>query len=265
MTVRAISYGGGVQSTALLVLAAQREIDYPVALFANTGDDSEHPDTIRYIREVAVPFAERHGIDLVEIRRVRRNGTVPTLLDDLRRANRSINIPMRMSGTGAPGNRNCTVEYKIKPIAKELKRRGATAADPAIVALGISVDEYQRMRSHSGIPHETLTYPLIDRRIDRAACIGIIERAGIPVPPKSSCWFCPYHTIAAWKRQLQEEPALFAKSAELEALLNERRATLGKDPVWLTGKLIPLRDAVQEDGQMDMFGASCDIGGYCAS
>ena len=50
--------------------------------------------------------------------------------------------------------------------------------DAAIVALGISVDEYQRMRSHSGIPHETLTYPLIDRRIDRAACIGIIERVG---------------------------------------------------------------------------------------
>lgn len=28
--IRAVSYGGGVQSTALLVLAAQRRIDFPL-------------------------------------------------------------------------------------------------------------------------------------------------------------------------------------------------------------------------------------------
>lgn len=32
--LRAISYGGGVQSTALLVLAAQQRIDYPLAIMA---------------------------------------------------------------------------------------------------------------------------------------------------------------------------------------------------------------------------------------
>lgn len=32
--IRSVSYGGGVQSTALLVLAAQRRIDYPLFLFA---------------------------------------------------------------------------------------------------------------------------------------------------------------------------------------------------------------------------------------
>ena len=75
MTIRAISYGGGVQSTALLVLAAQGEIDYPVALFANTGDDSEHPATIRYLRDVAAPFAAAHGIELVELQRRKRDGS----------------------------------------------------------------------------------------------------------------------------------------------------------------------------------------------
>lgn len=45
--IRSVSYGGGVQSTALLVLAAQRRIDYPLFLFANVGDDSENPATVR--------------------------------------------------------------------------------------------------------------------------------------------------------------------------------------------------------------------------
>jgi hypothetical protein len=43
MSLRVISYGGGVQSTALLVLAAQGRIDFGVFLFANVGDDSD-PD-----------------------------------------------------------------------------------------------------------------------------------------------------------------------------------------------------------------------------
>lgn len=263
MTLRAISYGGGVQSTALLVLAAQRVIDYPLAIFANTGDDSEHPASITYVRDVAIPYAKEHGIELVEIQRRTRDGNLESLYGRLTSESRSIGIPVRMNTSGAPGNRNCTIDFKIKPVAKELKRRGATKDDPAIVALGISVDEYQRMRSSSGIPHETLTYPLIDLRMDRAACIALIEREGLPVPGKSSCWFCPYHSIANWRKQLQNEPDLFERSAQLEETLNERRAKLGKDPVWLTSRLIPLREAVTENGQMDMFAPSCDIGGYC--
>jgi hypothetical protein len=46
MALRFFSYGGGVQSTAALVLAAQGKIDYPVFLFANVGDDSEHPGPV---------------------------------------------------------------------------------------------------------------------------------------------------------------------------------------------------------------------------
>ena len=47
--LRVASYGGGVQSTAMLVLAAQRIIDFPLFLFANVGDDSEHPASLRYV------------------------------------------------------------------------------------------------------------------------------------------------------------------------------------------------------------------------
>lgn len=255
-----------MQSTALIVLAARGEIDFRLAIFANTGDDSEHPESIRYVREVAKPYAEANGIELLELNRRRRDGSIETLYGRLTSDSPAIGIPVRMNNSGAPANRNCTLDFKIRPIAKELKKRGASAISPATVALGISVDEYQRMRSSSGIPHELLTYPLIDKRIDRAACIGIIERAGLEVPPKSSCWFCPFHSISNWRKQLQTEPALFERSAELEQMLNDRRATLGKDPVWLTRKLIPLREAVTDDGQLNMFdGGSCDIGGYCNS
>ncbi len=54
---RIVSYGGGVQSTALMVLAARGRIDFRTFVFANVGDDSEHPATLAYIAGHAAPFA----------------------------------------------------------------------------------------------------------------------------------------------------------------------------------------------------------------
>lgn len=65
--IKAFSFGGGVQSTAALVLAAQGRIDYRTFLFANVGSDSELPATLRYVRDFAIPFAEAHGLSIVEL------------------------------------------------------------------------------------------------------------------------------------------------------------------------------------------------------
>ena len=264
MSIRAVSYGGGVQSTALLVLAAEGIIDYPLFLFANTGDDSEHPATLRYVREVAAPYAAAHGIELVQIAHSPRTEGKTLYQRLIAPESRSIGIPVKMAG-GAPGRRQCTVDFKIRRVASVLKKRGATATNPATVALGISLDEMSRMRSVSGIPHEVLAYPLIDLRLTRQDCVRIIERSGLSVPPKSSCYFCPFHTLAYWRKQRRDEPDLFWKSVALERTLNDRRAALGKDRVWFTGALKPLDEAVTDAMQPDLFddGASCEIAGYC--
>ena len=72
---RVIASGAGVQSTSLLVLPAQRQIDFPVFPFANVGD-SEQPATLHYLRRVAMPYAAAHGIVVRELRRLRCDGTV---------------------------------------------------------------------------------------------------------------------------------------------------------------------------------------------
>src|SRR5690606_22143408 len=98
--LRVVSFGGGVQSTALLVLAAQQRIDFRTFLFANVGDDSEHPATLKYVRDVAMPYAAEHGIELHKLHRVRRDGTRETLMGRLTRdGSRSVPIPVRMSDT----------------------------------------------------------------------------------------------------------------------------------------------------------------------
>lgn len=257
MTLRVFSFGGGVQSTAVLVLSAQGKLPYKQFIFSNVGDDSEHPDAINYIRGVAKPFAEAHGLEIIEIQRTNRAGEKETLYQDIMKESRSINIPIyvNVGGKGAPGNRNCTEKFKIKPVAKWIKQQGATAENPAIVGIGISIDEAGRARDSSGFPYQRLEYPLIAGRLNRNDCINIVVKAGLPQPPKSSCYFCPFHTLPAWQRMYDDHPDLFAKSVEIEQRLNDRRQTLEKDSVYLTRFLRPLDQVVDgsHQNQLSLF------------
>lgn len=62
--MRIFSYGGGVQSTAVLCLAASGRVQYDYFVFANVGNDSENPATLEYIERYAKPFAEANGLNL---------------------------------------------------------------------------------------------------------------------------------------------------------------------------------------------------------
>lgn len=151
--VRSVSFGGGVQSTCLLVLAAKRAIDFKTFLFANVGDDSEHPATLRDVHDVTMPYAASHGIDLLELHRIPTKGVAKGQIETLwgrltRPGSRSLPIPVRMSN-GAPGRRSCTADFKVRVVGAELRRRGATVENPATVALGISVDDRSMARRES--------------------------------------------------------------------------------------------------------------------
>lgn len=204
--LRTVSYGAGVQSTALLVLAAQRRIDFSVFLFANVGDDSEDPATLDYLHEHARPYAARHGLALHELDRLRRDGTRETLYGRLTApGSRSLPIPVRMSN-GAPGTRSCTADFKIRVVGKWLREHGATAARPATVAVGISRDEWHRAHNRRTEPAQRVVYPLLDLHLARVDCLRIIRDAGLPAPPRSSCWFCPFHRPLTWAEMRRDRP-----------------------------------------------------------
>jgi len=240
---RIFSYGGGVQSNAALVLQAQGKLDYDAFVFANVGNDSENPDTLDYIGDVARPFAEKHGIEIVE---VAKNGKTlyQYMIDD----NRSVPIPARVSN-GMPSNRACTSDWKIKVIQKSY--RGA------VMGLGISLDEWHRMRVDPN-----LEYPLIDLRLTRRMCHDIIADAGLPDPPKSSCYFCPFHSPKAWMTLRAEHPDLFAKAVELETRLNVKRNAEGRDIVRLHPSLLPLDRAVADQPMLWDEMSVCESG-FC--
>lgn len=264
VTFAAISYGGGVQSTAMVVLACTGRIRADVALFANVGDRAEYPPTLAYVRDVAIPWAAERGLPIVE---VAHHGT-PMQPVDLHDALMShptgyVPIPMMRAGSG-PMHRVCTDNWKVRPIERWIDEHVDAADVPADVLVGISVDEIERAGRSVVSKWQRRKYPLLDLGLNRFDCEEVIRVAGLPVPPKSACYFCPYHRPAHWSELRRDEPDLFERTQEIEDSVNERRLAAGNAPVYFVKGGRRLSDAVRA-AQGDLFASSlgedgCDEG-----
>lgn len=263
LTLDAFSYGGGVQSTAALVLAATGRLDCRLFLFANVGEDSETPETLEYVRSVSMPYAAANGVEVVELHPTRfgKPETLKALLLDPSR--RSLPIPARGTNGGPVGRRACTRDFKIRVVDRELRGRGFTRAKPARVGLGISVDEAERANSRPTDGGNRTVYPLLTLGLSRGDCLNVIEAAGLPAPGKSACYFCPFTRLSEWSTMRETQPERFAAAAELERAIGDKQVALGRDRVFLTRYKGPLEEVVQSQLTLDSeLDDNCE-GGFC--
>ncbi|MFF3622360.1 phosphoadenosine phosphosulfate reductase [Streptomyces sp. NPDC002467] len=265
MALRTFSFGGGWQSTTALVLAAHGELDYRTFLMANVGSDSENPHTIRYVEEHAAPFAAAHGLNLHLLDRHTKAGEVETIRQRIISSNGSRQtIPIYLSN-GKPGSRVCTREFKIDVTGAWLKAHGASPDNPATVGMGITLDEIGRANPNKAMPYERLEYPLLELGLRRADCPAIIRSVGLPMPPKSSCDFCPIRKIHEWQDMYEREPERWDRACEVEDTINGHLARRGRPPVFLTPYRQPLRALFRHGTQLPLIDDDADAcsNGWC--
>ena len=95
--------------------------------------------------------------------------------------------------------RQCTQKYKIEPVNKECRKLyGAHFKRPIGTWLGISTDEWTRMAT-SRVKAFVLFYPLIDYGMSVDDCVQYLIDHDYPVPVKSSCIGCPFHSDELWQ------------------------------------------------------------------
>lgn len=248
--MRVLSLGGGVQSTTLALMACEGVLEFDAVLFADTG--AEPAFVYRHLEWLAERLSQAKILFEVV-----RNGN---LLQDLERGSRFASIPAyvrNLQGEVAMLRRQCTEEYKLKPIRRWLRAHGACGKNPAIVALGISLDEAHRMRD-SSVRYVVNWYPLIEMGMRRADCLRWLTERGYPIPPKSSCVCCPYHDTAYWRRLKQDHPEEFERACEVD----EKIRTLSRvhGACYLHRSLKPLRFVDFGEGQLEI---DFECGGYC--
>ena len=194
MTIRhVLSFGGGVNSVALMVLLLREELPIDEVVFADTG--GEVPETYEYL-EIAKEYFAEHGIPFTT---VSKRGD--SLYDTSWRRQVFPSAIWRWS----------TRDFKVNPIHRRYREIGGHINQ----YLAIAWDEISRMKD-SRVDYVTNLYPLIDRRITREGCIEIIEEAGLPIPPRSSCFFCPFNSADRWRWLFENHPDLYDKAVALE-------------------------------------------------
>lgn len=260
--LRVISLGWGVQSWALAAMAALGDID-PVDL-------ALHADT-RFEREQTYAFAETWTPWLAErgVKVETAVSTSVTVVDAQPNWNgKSVMVPAYTGGsTQGQLRRQCTSRWKIEPLRAALRARLPKRPRPGAVEMliGISADEWSRMRT-SDVAYITHRYPLVDKGIDRAGCIRYLLDHDLPVPPKSSCTFCPYHNARSWAELKREGGRDWQQAVAADEAIRHIRPPW---PLFVHPARVPLADAVRipedhDTQQSDMFDdeAGC-VSGTC--
>ena len=263
-----LSLGAGVQSSAMALMAAAGELT-PMpdcAIFADTGAEPWHVyDQLDYIQKV-VPFPvytvmEEDGLE-ISILEALKNGKD--------RKGRFASAPFYTESPNGKGmlRRQCTQEFKIKPIQQKIRHlmgleKGQRG--PASVAvsqwIGISMDEAHRMK-----PHQTKwignRWPLIEEGMHRYHCLQWMEENKHPKPRKSACYFCPYHDDKTWQLMKDADQDSFDLAIKMDNLIRGG-VHKTKEKLYLHRSMQPISevDFDPDKDQIDMFGNECE--GMC--
>ena len=191
-----VSYGMGVDSTAMLVEFRRRGIRPDLILFADTGGEKD--ETYAYRATIDAYLAAHDYPTVTVVRYVPRdfknwppyytleancltNGTLPSL---------------------AFGFGSCSQKWKAAPQHRYIASWPPALAcwargDRVTKAIGYDAgprDLRRHNRAQSASAQDarySYWYPLIEWDWDRERCAQEVEREGLPVPPKSSCFYCP--------------------------------------------------------------------------
>ena len=279
-TLTVLSLGGGVQSSVMALMAGESlppngsggafDRGPDCAIFADTR--WEPPSVYEHIEWLAgqLPFPV-YAVD--NGRSLREDVKALTNHSDSRSY---VDIPVYLKGRDGEsdgiGRRQCTTNYKIRPIRRRIRellglrpRQRVPATTTVELWLGISTDEAIRMKD-SRDRWMTNRYPLIEAGMSRRDCADWwAARYDRPLE-RSACVACPFQSRQRWVETKRRWPEMFAEAVEIDARLRDGLA-LDKTP-YLHMLRVPLAEAVAldeaemgADGQQDGFGNECE--GHC--
>jgi hypothetical protein len=208
---RALSWGCGLQSTALAVMSALGDLPrLDLVLHADLG--WERKRTVE-VREFYTAWLRERGlrVEILDVGDIRELG-----------AKEHVHMPFWTSD-GGPLQRQCTREFKVRPAKRRIReilgyhpsRPPAPPAGAVEQWIGISLDEWERMKD-SGVQFIRNRWPLIELRMSRNDCADYLEAQGLPVPVKSACVGCPYRRASEWLEMRGEAPEEFEEAVAFD-------------------------------------------------
>lgn len=229
-----VSFGGGTNSTAMLIGMYRKGMPVDLILFADTG--GECPHTYEHVC-IFNEWLIAHGMPEITIVRAKdRDGNVLTLESDVLKNHSLPSI--------AYGFKTCSQKFKTAPQDRFLNhceqcKEVWESGEKVNKYIGFDAGEERRK---DGAFAQNLVdkkykyhYPLIDWEWYREDCQRVIQEEGIPLPGKSSCFFCPSMKKAEIKALKKKYPDLFERAIAMEDNAKEQLVKvkgLGRSYSW---------------------------------
>jgi len=247
--VKILSLGWGIQSTTIADMVALGELE---PIDAAIHADTTHESKLTYeFAKRWTGWLEERGVNVVTV-------TSKKIPDPLNIGG-GIGIPAYTNTKkGGRIRRQCTRRWKVAPVRRWLQdnRNG----QPVEQWLGISLDEYQRMKDND-VRYITNRWPLIEMKMTRQDCVKWLEKHNLEVPPKSACTFCPYHNTAEWRR-IKNTPEDWKEAVTVDRAIRKVRPPYD---LFVHPSRKPLEDVdlrtLEEMGQMSLWDQECS--GVC--
>lgn len=251
--MRVLSLGGGTQSCALALMAANGELP-PVdaVIFADTHGEME--ETYGYLWYLAGVLAEA-GIPLYIV----TAGSLEEALLSEVPTSHNPTPPVHVKNPdgkkkGRVGNYRCSYDYKRSLVERKIKQlcggRGAWKKATVEQWIGFSKDEAKRMKEsqacrcgHARVSRQRGSqewvqvhtadgcsrcacskfdpwllnrWPLIELDFDREDTIKWFADHGYPTPGRSACFFCPNSSDDRWRDLRDNRPDLWERACVLD-------------------------------------------------
>lgn len=220
--VTVVSFGGGLNSTAMLLGWLNAGYSQPdLILFADTGSERQetYDHVLRFSKWLEAqgwekPTDERFKPEQGVITWTKKGGREETLEEY---ALRTENLPSL-----AYGKKSCSHKFKIEPQEREVNnyapaRQEWKAGRKVVKLIGYGAEEGKRV-AKAKIEDDKYIYrfPLAEWGWDRQRCQKEILQEGLPLPPKSACFFCPATGKDGIHKLQQERPDLVDRALTIE-------------------------------------------------
>ena len=240
--MKILSLGWGVQSFTLASMVALGELE-PIDYAVHADTTHERTSTYKHA-EKYTGWLEDRGVKVI---------TLKTSNAELTDKWGGVMIPAHSENRGMI-HRQCTGDWKITEIRRWLQVN--RNKQPVEQWLGISMDEYQRMKP-TNVKYITNRWPLIEKKMTRADCVKWLTSHDLDIPTKSACVFCPFQSANEW-REIKNCDVDWEKAIDADKQIRN---------VMLPGRLYihqsqkPLEEVdmrtAEEKGQMTLWDSEC--------
>lgn len=218
--IHVVSFSGGKDSTAMLLMMIERNMSIDLVLCADTG--MEFPEMYEHLDKMDALLHRERGIGITYLRHPKGFEylmfNVPQQQE--RAIARRIEKGQALTGYGWPSMmvRWCTGQLKAHPMDSTVNTlKGQHSISRYI---GIAADEQKRIKKEK--------YPLVEWGVSEADALQYCYKHGFnwsglyEIYHRCSCWCCPLQRIGELRKLRQHHPELWQRLRDMDNLARKQ-------------------------------------------